>query len=551
MDIILMQIFLVAFPFLFGGFYEFPSYIAEICILIIFLIKINKENKIKFYVDLSSISLVFIAGGFLISSFYGIDMGMGILGFLKFSVPLTFSLLIMQYSKLSLKKIMQVIPYSGMAMIFLSLIFKQILPNGRLGGFFQYSNTFALYLLIGIIYAVNNNKKILKTIIEVSILLIGIYLTGSRTTFILTVLCFIFWAIKFKKARVPLTLLGIGSIILTIIYANLAHNFGTIGRYLTMFSNSSTLLGRLLYYKDAIPVILKHPFGLGYYGYSYIQKSIQTGIYTAVFVHNDFLQFALDIGIIPAFIFIIAIIKNLICGKRFSYFKQILLVIILHTFLDFDLQFMSIFLILVLTLNYTTGKKYVLNVNKTVVYFITTLVSMVYLYFAICTIFHYIGKSKLSLKLYPIYTEANENIMYKYAEKKDFQKANKYAGKILETNTNCALAYNVKALYYASNQNWKLMLVNKQKSLELNKYDMENIEEYVLMLSMAVDYYANSDELEKVMEYIKLVVEVPKKIERIKNSTSSLAYKINDKPNFELSREVQEYINRMEEVMLD
>ena len=45
------------------------------------------------------------------------------------------------------------------------------------------------------------------------------------------------------------------------------------GRFLTTSLHSSTLLGRLLYAQDALPVILRHPFGLGYRSYTYMQGS--------------------------------------------------------------------------------------------------------------------------------------------------------------------------------------------------------------------------------------------------------------------------------------
>ena len=156
MDLLLIQIFLSIFPFLFGGFYEFTVYFAQIFLLAILLIKLLKQKKTKIYINISSISILLISLGYLVSLFYAIDKGMAFLGFLKFTVPLTFLCLLMQYKKQHIRKMLEVIPISGIVMIILSLLFRYIpflpdafyLPNGRMGGFFQYSNTFALYLLI-------------------------------------------------------------------------------------------------------------------------------------------------------------------------------------------------------------------------------------------------------------------------------------------------------------------------------------------------------------------------------------------------------------------
>ena len=69
------------------------------------------------------------------------------------------------------------------------------------------------------------------------------------------------------------------------------------------------------------------------------------------------------------------------------------------------------------------------------------------------------------------------------------------------------------------------------------------------MLSEAIEYYAQNDEMEKAMEYIKQVAEVPSIIEHVKSSTSSISYNLKDKPTFELKSNVQKYILTMKGVL--
>ena len=123
LDLTLIQIFLFMSPFLFGLFYEFTSFIAQIFIVIIFLIKIIKEKNARVYLNCASITLAIISVGYLFTCIYAVDRGMAFLGFLKFSVPLTFVFLLMQYNKERTKEIMNVIPFSGVEMIVLSLFF--------------------------------------------------------------------------------------------------------------------------------------------------------------------------------------------------------------------------------------------------------------------------------------------------------------------------------------------------------------------------------------------------------------------------------------------
>ena len=115
-----------------------------------------------------------------------------------------------------------------------------------------------------------------------------------------------------------------------------------IGRIFTVFRYSSTWKGRILYDLDALKMIAKYPFGMGYHGYAYVQGRMQTGVYKTLFVHNDWLQAALDLGILPAVLFAAVMLRQLLKGSQSSMQKQILLLIMLHMLVDFDLQFTAI-----------------------------------------------------------------------------------------------------------------------------------------------------------------------------------------------------------------
>ena len=556
-DILFIKIFFFISPFLFGLYYEFTAYLAQIFILAIILIKVLKTKKCKMYFNLSSITLTIISVGYLFTCIYAVDKGMAILGFLKFTIPLTFGLLLMQYKQEEVKDMMNLIPISGVIMVIVSILFKYIpffpnvfyLQNGRMMGFLQYANTFALLLLIGIIYIGYSKQPKWKIIIYNIVLLFGILISGCRTVQILTLLNYIIMIIKQKELRMYFIALVIIAIAGTIGYVLITGNLNTVGRYLTTSTSSRSLQERLLYYKDAIPLILRHPFGLGYMGYSYIQPQIQTGIYQAAYVHNDFLQLALDIGIIPLVILIIAIIKSLISKNKELSFKLILLTIVLHMLIDFDLQFMIIFLILVMTLNIWDNEEYEFEANKIALISLDTLLISIYLYFGLVTVFHYFEKDEIATKMYPIYTESNITIANNYMQSEDINSANKIASNMQKTNKELGMIYNIKAYYYLINKNWNLMEQNKKKYLEVNKYNMKEYEEYVFCLSEAIEYYAQNDEMEKAMEYIKQVVEVPSIIEHVKSSTSSISYNLKDKPTFELSENVQKYILTMKGVL--
>lgn len=72
-DILLIQIFIFLVPFAYGLFYEFTTYFSQVIILIILVEKIIKNKEIKLYANISTISLVSISLGYLITSIYAID----------------------------------------------------------------------------------------------------------------------------------------------------------------------------------------------------------------------------------------------------------------------------------------------------------------------------------------------------------------------------------------------------------------------------------------------------------------------------------------------
>lgn len=139
-------------------------------------------------------------------------------------------------------------------------------------------------------------------IIEIIVLLSGIALTGSRTSFFVLMAVLTGYMVLHKASGIRriLLLLTAGMVVLTGLYVILTGNAANVGRYLTSFTNTSTFLGRLLYDKDALPIILRHPLGLGYMGYYYLQGSFQTGVYSVLHIHNELLQILLDVGWIPA-----------------------------------------------------------------------------------------------------------------------------------------------------------------------------------------------------------------------------------------------------------
>ena len=303
-------------PFLFGGYHIWTSALFVV-LLSVYLILFSLKSKVNISLTLASLMLLPVS--YLVTSLWAVDSSTALYGFVKFLPVALFGFAVAPLKKEDKEKITDVIPYSAVAMGILSYalsfvpdLSESLLVAERLGGFFQYPNSFACFCLIGIPILLLKEKVTYKNWL-VSALLIGIILlTGSRTVFVLLV--FVAAAVLLKinrKYRIRLIALLGGALVLSVIIVFVTDSVQTVGRFLTISLESSTLLGRLLYYKDALPVILKKPFGLGYYGYYFSQGSFQTGVYSVAFIHNELLQMLLDIGWLPTAFFFFVAVKSL------------------------------------------------------------------------------------------------------------------------------------------------------------------------------------------------------------------------------------------------
>ena len=537
-------------PFVFGLYYEFAAYLAGAVIALFLAVQIVRNKRLYYAKQAGFICLTASYLFYLVTALYAVDRGMALAGFFKVLPVVLFLLLLLQFKKETVQESLRVIPYSGMAMLVLSAVTWFIPPltdyfynNGRLGGFFQYSNTFALYLLLGMIILGNQEKKTRATGAKMLALFAGILLTGSRTIFVFCLLNLIVIFIRDRSVRKPMLITS--GIVLAMVLAAVAitGSFENIGRFMTISLQESTFVGRLLYDKDGLQLLLRHPFGLGYYGYYYLQPSIQTGVYTVRFIHNDWLQFALDAGILGASLHLV----GLFMGVRRSSFvkKQLFATIVASSLLDFNLQFMVMPMMLMLTLDFEPVPVRSSPVQKASAAALG-LLGMGLIYFAASFGAAYFDAYETAAAIYPGNTEAKITAL-QLAEDRDT--VNRLANEIIGQNKNIALAYDAKAAVSLSQGDYDSMIAFKKKAIENKKYDIEEYETYLQMLSSAITAENNAGNRSKVNAYAGEVYAVPEMLGKVKAETDPLAYQINDKPELELSEVSQAYIIRLQEVL--
>lgn len=541
--------------FALGLFNELASVMAGIIISVLFFAKISAKKEFRIHLGVEAVAFAVIPTAYLITALWGVDKFNSILGFAKFLPVLFFLLLIMQLEKKTRERLLSFAPVSGAVMTVLSFVlmqFEQLKDyfsvDGRISGFFQYSNTFALFLIIGIIVNAYEEKFDFKNIIITIVLVIGVFLTGSRTSFVLLVLAVL--AVMFlsenKKYKITVGVIFAVGVLAGVIYYLVSGHYGAVGRFLTTSLHAGTLQGRLLYFKDAVRVIAKHPFGLGYMGYYFLQGSFQTGVYSNQFVHNELLQFMLDIGWIPALLLAGVIIKNLFSRKVSVKCKLIIAVISIHSMLDFDLQFLIILFILMLCLDFSRKEK-IIKLNKVLSVSslaVTGVLIAVSLYFSLSSFCYVISKSETAVSICPSNTMAQIDML---DQTEDINEKNEIADKIISNNSHVSNAYSAKALYYYVNGDIENMIANKSRAIENNKYFMDEYVDFCAVLIDVINMYNEAGDYESASYCCEQLVKVNKILQEVEANTDSIAYKLQDQPDLELPQEYQKIIDSISE----
>jgi hypothetical protein len=138
---------------------------------------------------------------------------------------------------------------------FIPYLEKELIQKGRLGSFFQYPNTFALFILICIILIINREKIQIYHLIGMTIMWTSLLLSFSRSMYIIGLGAVVFISIyDRKKLKYILTtlLLGIGLWYIIMLLGEFSHMFNRIEQ---TSGETSELLTRLLYYKDSLSIM--------------------------------------------------------------------------------------------------------------------------------------------------------------------------------------------------------------------------------------------------------------------------------------------------------
>lgn len=381
-----------------------------------------------------------------------------------------------------------------------------------------------------------------KTTVTVAVF--GIYMSGSRTTFLLLSGILFLYIIRIRKVRKIILPLALLLLILVAILGITGITGNLLGRLFDISLGSSTLLGRLLYAQDALKLIVRHPFGCGYYGYYFLQTEVQTGVYSVANVHNELLQMMLDIGMIPALLFYGMMLVT-ICKKSAPVRNRLaVLVLLLHSLLDYDFQFLSVCFVLILFLDLRNVKEYPVSILTRVISatgFIAAASGAVCI--GLSDFLMMEGQYEKAVQVYNGNTLAKT---YLLTELEEIEELNKLAILITENNQHVPLAYHAMAQSALAKGKVPDYIKYKERAIELAPYDFDAYTGYLDALSYCFRLYMENGEKESANTCLQKAEAVPELLEQLKKRTSWLGWHIDDTPRVTLPGEYQEMIEEMQ-----
>ncbi|MDA3846830.1 MAG: O-antigen ligase family protein [Vallitaleaceae bacterium] len=544
----LLLVFVFIMPFLQGLYFYFELF-AVISILIVCLLILLKTKEtiqlnmgqLAFYVLFALLSLI--------SVLYAVDPGMAMLGALKiFSYGIFFIVIQIVVDKTYKKHLLMTMILSGVTMAligmfsFLTDIGSDYLIQGnRLGGFFQYANTFGVFLLVCLLLLFMGSYRFRLTLLLGTILTIGIVLTMSRGTIILLFIGMIGVLVIRKAAGwyQQLVVLLLGIIVSVVIIQ--AVEVTTITR-LAVGTSASELHTRLLYYKDGLEMFLKHPFGTGHMGYFYIQKAFQTGAnYSVKYIHSNLIQVLLDIGFLGGITFLSYILYQITDKGIDHRYRFLFLLTMVHGLIDFDLQFGVIwFLLIILTIKTSPldpAFKVIHLKRKRPIYMGIVVMGLLYIVATFVTTLQYTNHSFTAVRMYPYYTEAKIS-MLRDTEYDETTRLN-IALELQKVQANFVESFAYIRDYDYNNKDYEAARKNALICMEKNPMNLHQVEAYSQVLVSMVEAYIEADRYDEAIIIIGEIYGIPNYLENL-NAKKGTDLNINHKVTFMMTRQLNQ-----------
>ncbi len=589
----LVSLFLL--PFFQGGYFHYEVFAFLIIQVLVFLVRENKGISFSGMLKGSDVSMkilfimmLLIPLGGIVASFTAIDPGTHFIGLLRMFGLVFFGLNLLSFGEIGHELQVKVFAFGGAIMsivTFLAISLLTYLPdignhfvqNGRIGGFFQYANTYGSYLLVCILILsqtkIDKRIKWLLTVFMAG----NILLTQSRGTLILGLMLLVWMIVFDKKKAYLLTAIGFGLGIGQTLLITLGDQIDS-GRVTAISQNQSEWLSRLLYFEDGIKMIGKNIIGYGYGGYYQIQSYYQTGAsYHVRFIHNSLLQMTLDYGLIGGLGFLTLLVAPVFLilkylrkrnrwtldeGEREGFWWMIAFYLMtLHAMIDFDFQFYA-WLILYIWIGIQMftwligleghNSRNIIKVKKrgdnrsrlrlsiTIRRLILLVSAGLYGFFFLVTYLQYEGKNMESYALYPYYTK---NISSLLKDQPLSPEMADIATKAIENNPYYTRGFAFLRDYHYNNGDFNEAVFYGRKAVEAAPLDMVQLEAYLTVAySDLLVKYRQGMSLEDLAQYqdITNTEHYLKQLESIKKNNYTIKHQV----DFKMTDYMREIVSR-------
>ncbi|HAN10819.1 MAG TPA: hypothetical protein DCP90_09460 [Clostridiales bacterium] len=565
----ILYIFLILTPFLEGLYFEYSFCISNVFLLIYLIYLVLKNKKLYYSKNVDFFVLLSIVVIYIFSYAVAIDKGMNVYGIIKALEPFLFYMVLLQLD-VNNKEFVRVITISAVILVILSIlalyqnVFADIvIENNRLGGFFGYANTYALYMLMAFIIMQEVKLNIYVKVLTSALILATLMLTYSRSVIIIGSIVIIYIFIKenntIRKSLVISTFL---TFVLYLIIVKTSFLHGESSRLSQISMQSTELQARFLYYYDALGIILKNIWGLGYDGYYYIEGAYQTGIYKVRLVHNSILQVALEIGIIGVIAYLVmginSILKRIkrLKHENFDYLDLALIIILAHSLFDFDLSFgvlINIIVMIIYLKNRSSSDKdcFLLlgsDIGRDNLFFKTTkagilvivsciVLIMVNIFLGVSAVAMHTGEYDLAISCYAFNTEAYVKKADHYMQLGDIEKAKEYIVYAKNLNSRNIDILKIERDIKIFDGELKEALKIQESIVELDRINIIEIEKYSNLLLEIIKKESYNKEKEIYKEKMKNIREY---IYKANASISELAYKQKRVPVFLMTKTLLE-----------
>lgn len=530
----------IALPFSTGGFHIATSAVMALFLTIALLEQLRKNNSVRIYISPISVSVFLLFLFYCATPLWAADQGMAAIALPKYLPLVLFILFLMQVTDNTQQQILHMIPVCGCLMTLVSILslaspvlYHNVTVNGRLAGFFQYPNSFAAFLLVGLIVQGFHIRRKIHFFI-CFLLMIGIVLSGSKTVFVLMLLFMA--AIALTKRQTSLTSILSVALICSLgtgIVADKLNLLSNADRFTDIRASSGTFLVRLLYFRDVLPSILSSPFGIGYMGYPAIEGSIQTGRYYVSYIHNGLLQLLLEAGWLPGILIAPSLFSFLFSSKTPIMQRFILLAVLAHCMLDFDLQFCIFWILLLSCVDIHKGRMLVIK-QINIIRFAAAILAASSLWLGCGDLLYRTEKPDLCLRIVPFHTEA---LTYQMSVSKDIQEMDHMADQILSLNPIHSLALSAKANVAFSKGDISAMIQHKEAAIQSSRYSTAEYCDYFEKLYTAMQTYLQAGDMSSAVYCRNKLLQIPEMMAAVSQETHPLAAMTGDDSSLALPPE--------------